>query len=475
MAPPQKRIWSNYQKKIFVDIAKGTGNTVVIARAGSGKTTTIVEGFKFIPRGKKTLMAAFNKIIAEELKARAPSYVECCTLHSLGYRAVRLNFGNTVTLDNRKMSTIFETMIGDDWDLNMQLCKCASLCKGFLWDSPAKITELIEKFGIDTGELKEEQFIKYVIQALGYAKSQKQIVDFDDMIWFPFIYNLNVGKYDYVFVDEAQDLNAAQIAMSLSAVKADGRIIAVGDPHQSIYQFRGADSEAIPNIVARTNAKTLPLSVSYRCPKLVIELAQQVVPDIEHSPDAPLGVVEYMMVGDLLKSVSKGDFVLSRTNAPLVKYCMALLKIGVPANIQGRDIGANLNYFIKKSKCKTIETLIKYIEKWRKTEVARLIVEKKDVETCNDKAETLTNLCEDISTIKELKDRIDALFDDTDDHNKVIFSTTHKAKGLERDRVFVLSWTYRSKGAGGGEESNLWYVAITRAKKELYIVQKVKT
>lgn len=464
-----KRVWSNYQKKIFLDIAKGTGNTVVIARAGSGKTSTIVEGFKFIPRGKKTLMIAFNKNIAEELKTKAPSYVDCLTMHSLGFRAIKLVFG-TVQLDNRKMSVIFETMIGDDWDLNMQLCKCASLCKGFLWDTPAKITELIEKFGIDTGDLDQEVFIKHVIKSLALSKAQKNIIDFDDMIWFPFIYRMNVGKFDYVFIDEAQDLNAGQIAMSLSACKPEGRIIAVGDPAQSIYQFRGADSEAIPNIIEKTKAKTLPLSVSYRCPKSVIALAQQIVPDIEYSPDAKEGSVNYMLVDDLLKSVKAGDFVLSRTNAPLVKYCMSLLKNGIPANIQGRDIGANLIYFIKKSKCKTIESLVKYIEKWKKNEIARLTLEKKDTESCSDKAETLSNLCEDITTIKELKSRIEALFDDTDNHKKVIFSTTHKAKGLERDRVFMLSWTYR-KGAGG-EEDNLWYVAVTRAKKELYMVTK---
>src|SRR5690606_3738153 len=63
---------------------------------------------------------------------------------------------------------------------------------------------------------------------------KKMVGDFDDMIWFPFVYRLNVGKFDVVFVDEAQDLNAAQIAMVLSACKVNGRIIAVGDPAQCV-------------------------------------------------------------------------------------------------------------------------------------------------------------------------------------------------------------------------------------------------
>jgi DNA helicase-2/ATP-dependent DNA helicase PcrA len=466
-----KRNWSSYQKAIFRDIATATDHTVVVARAGSGKTSTIVEGFRFIPRGKKTLMVAFNKSIADELRQRAPSYVDTMTLHSLGFRAIKQRFGNDIVLEQRKMQIIFEEIIGEnDRDLIMQFCKCASLCKGFLFDSPNKIVELIEDFGIDIGDFKQEEFIKYVIKALGICKSQTQVIDFDDMIYFPFIFNLSVGKYDVVFVDEAQDLNAAQIVMVLSACKTTGRIIAVGDPAQSIYQFRGADSRAIPNFIEKLKAKTLPLSVSYRCPKRVVFLAQEIVPDIESAIDAPDGIVADLPIEDLLKQVKPGDFVLSRTNAPLIKYCLQLLRMGVPANIQGRDVGSNLIYFIKKSKAKTINAFIKYVNEWREQEIKRLLSEKRNTEVCIDKSECLLNLCEGTLTIKGLKETIDKLFNDVDDAAKVIFSTTHKAKGLERDRVFVLVGTYR-KGAGE-EENNIWYVAITRAKKELYLVKK---
>lgn len=468
-----KREWSDFQKNIFRDIAKATDHTVVIARAGSGKTSTIVEGFKYLPRGKKTLMVAFNKSIADELKQRAPSYVDVMTLHSLGFRAIKQTFGN-VQLENDKSHGIVAGLIGDDydlWDLNQSICKCVSLCKGFLFDTPKHIDELMDRFSIETFDLERPKFIEYVIKALGLCKAQKEIIDFDDMIWFPFVYHLNVGKFDVVFVDEAQDLNAAQIAMVLSAVKPGGRIIAVGDPAQSIYQFRGADSEAIPNFINKLKAKTLPLSVTYRCPKKVVKIAQEIVPDIQAADNAPDGEVIDLPVENLLKSVKAGDFVLSRTNAPLIRHCMALLKAGVPANIQGRDVGANLLYFIKKSKAKTINDFIEYVNEWRENEIRRLNVEKRDTTTCIDKAECLLNLCEGTLTIKDLKETIDKLFNDVDDTAKVIFSTTHKAKGLERDRVFILVHTYRKSGHGG-EEDNLWYVAVTRAKKQLYLVRK---
>jgi superfamily I DNA/RNA helicase len=469
-----KREWSDFQKNIFRDIAKGNDHTVVIARAGSGKTSTIVEGFKYLPRGKKTLMVAFNKSIADELKQRAPSYVDVMTLHSLGYRAIRQAFGNEIVLEQDKCRLLTAQVIGDDyelWDLNQSICKCISLCKGFLFDTPKGVKDLIDRFGIETFDLTQEKFTEHVLKIMGMSKTQKQVIDFDDMIWFPFVYRLNVGKFDVVFVDEAQDLNAAQMAMVFSALKPDGRVIAVGDPAQSIYQFRGADSEAIPNFITKLKAKTLPLSVTYRCPKKIVKIAQEIVPDIQAAANAPEGLVVDLDVSDLLKTVKPGDFILSRTNAPLIKHCMALLRAGVPANIQGKDIGANLIYFIKKSKAKTINAFITYVNEWRDQEVKRLLSEKKTTDVCMDKAECLLNLCEGTLTIKDLKETIEKLFNDVDDTAKVILSTTHKAKGLERDRVFVLVNTYRKSGAGG-EEDNLWYVAVTRAKSELYLVTK---
>jgi len=469
-----KRDWSPLQKDIFRDIAKGLGHTVVIARAGSGKTSTIVEGFRYLPRGKKTLMVAFNKSIADELKQRAPSYVDVMTLHSLGFRAIKQSFGADVVLENDKAMMLATELVGEDhdlWELKISLCKCVSLCKGFLIDTPAKVGDLIDKFGIETFDLTRETFIQFALKILAMCKAKKQVIDFDDMIWFPFVYRLNVGKFDIVFVDEAQDLNQAQIAMVLSACKMDGRIIAVGDPAQSIYQFRGADSEAIPNFIEKLKAKTLPLSVTYRCPRRVVSLAKEIVPDITAAPNAQDGTIHEIQADELLKLVKPGDFVLSRTNAPLIKYCLALLKAGIPANIQGRDIGANLLYFIKKSKAKTITEFTKYVVAWREQEVKRLLAEKKDTMVAIDKAECLLNLCEGTLTIKDLKESIEKLFSDVDDSAKVVFSTTHKAKGLERDRVFVLAGTYR-KGSGIAEENNLWYVAVTRAKSELFLVRK---
>jgi superfamily II DNA or RNA helicase len=82
--------WSHYQTAIFDDVAQGRGNTVVLARAGTGKTTTILEALKHVPEGATALMVAFNKAIATEMKDRAPGNVDVSTLHSYGALAERL-------------------------------------------------------------------------------------------------------------------------------------------------------------------------------------------------------------------------------------------------------------------------------------------------------------------------------------------------------------------------------------------------
>ena len=75
-----------------------------------------------------------------------------------------------------------------------------------------------------------------------------------DMIWMPYVFNLPVQKYDFVFCDEAQDLNNAQIKLVLKACKKRGRIFTYGDPHQAIYRFRGAASDAMERIKKELDA-----------------------------------------------------------------------------------------------------------------------------------------------------------------------------------------------------------------------------
>lgn len=461
--------YSKYQKEIFKDVATGTGNSAIIARAGSSKTFCIVESIKFIPKKKKTLVVAFNKSIQEELSRKIQNMTcDVLTLHSLGLRAIRHRFPG-ITVDNFKAQNIIAKIAGEKCEVLAELEQCLSLCKATLSDTSSKIKEVINKYEIDVGNLSEDEFCSIIVKTLRKCKEDTSRIDFNDMIWFPFVYGLNVGKYDYVMVDEFQDLNYSQLVMVKSALHSSSRLFTFFDDFQVIYSFRGADFAILSDALDKLNPKKFPLPICYRCPKSVVKLAQEIVPDIEIAPKAKEGEVKHITPTEMLKLIKPGDFVLSRTNAPLVKFCMMALKNGTRANIRGRDIGKNLLSFVNRSKAKTIKSFISYVMKWKDAEIEKAEIDKRDKNTIADKAECLLNLCEDMETIKELIDKIKSLFND-ENNNVVVFSSVHRAKGDETNNVFVLSDTL--KPGFSDEEDRIKYVAITRAREKLYMVSK---
>jgi hypothetical protein len=194
------------------------------------------------------------------------------------------------------------------------------------------------------------------------------------------------------------------------------------------------------------------------------------VPDIQSAPNAKEGRVETISDKDFLNKVKPGDFILSRINAPLIYHCLALLRMGVPANIAGKDVGANLTYMIKKSEAKTVVEFLAWLDGWKKSEIARLQAKHRDPILILDKAACLEALCENERSLENVKDNIKELFHDGDDSTRVICSSIHKSKGLERDRVFLLVNTLRREL--NTEENNICYVAWTRAKDMLFLVKK---
>jgi superfamily I DNA/RNA helicase len=267
--------------------------------------------------------------------------------------------------------------------------------------------------------------------------------------------------------------------MAKKACKPSGRIVMVLDPNQALYSWRMADTSVLEDLKKQDKTKILPLPISYRCPKKVIELAQHWVPDITCPPTTPEGEVHDISLDKLYSIAKPGCFILSRTNAPMIKICMNFIRNNIPANIRGRDVGKQLSATIKKSKKKQIPAFLKWLENWKDEEVARLQEKKINTDNVLDRYECLTTLCEEHKTLDEVLKKIDKLFDDTDQSNIIILSTVHRAKGLERDNVFILRWTFRQWLEENlqfiekpNEEANIAYVAATRAKKSLYIVRK---
>ena len=483
------RQWSPMQQAVFEDAARGAGHTMVEAVAGSGKTTTLLEMLTHFTAGLSVLFVAFNKAIIRELKERCTlPGVEITTLHALGFKAVAraLNLRGDV-VEAHKMDAIVDRVTGADKHYERRewansVAKAVSLVKSYLARTDEQIADVIDAHGLCPPEREEDRvpFIRDVracinegidslYDAQGRVRPDAKI-DFDDMIFLPAALDLPIPQYDRVCVDETQDLNAAQIALILKAVKSGGRITAVGDPRQAIYTFRGAGSDAFGDVQRALDAKILPLSVSYRCSRAVIREAQKWVPHIEAAPDAVDGSVTTVAESMLKRDAQPGDFVLSRANAPLLPLCLHFLKQGIPAAIQGRDVGTKLSSVAKRAKTDDVDAMLKYVDRWVGLEVQRLARRKRDSSGVEDIGECLHALSEGETSVKAVLAKVERLFADGDSSARVTLSSTHKAKGMERDRVWLLRETYMKRQ--GQEEENLIYVAITRAQRDLFIVLK---
>jgi hypothetical protein len=203
----------------------------------------------------------------------------------------------------------------------------------------------------------------------------------------------------------------------------------------------------------------------------VVREANAIVPELQPRPGAPEGIVKQSTVEQLRKDAQPGDMVLSRVNAPLISLCYRWLAEGRRAMIQGRNIGQGLASWITNCHAVSVPQLCGAVNEWCTKEVARLAAAERDTQSTIDKAECLIALAEGCSTVEDVIAKCERLFGEAkSSEGCILLSSTHRAKGLEADRVWVLRDTYLRWP--GVEEKNLLYVAITRAKRELIYVRK---
>ncbi len=485
---PMTTQWSGQQEQIFNEFANGTSNFVVEARAGTGKTTTIKEGISRAPETKKCYLA-FNKKNVVEAKAKITDpRVQVMSLNSLGYKFVLGAWGSVKTDDNVEWDRInaagskFKNFSRSVGSVVHKVVAFAKNTKPF-----AKLTDLVEMAGSRGFEPSDEDeaagwsllsICEVAATVLEMSKVKSAIISFNDQLWLPVALGFAKPWFDLVCIDEAQDMNATQLLLAQAACKKGGRVVLVGDPRQAIYGFRGADVRGMERLKTELKAKAFSLTITYRCPKAVVAIAAQLVPDYQAADSAPEGVVKMSNKTATLNEVKPNDAIISRKNAPLMGLCLALLRKGTPARIEGRDIGRMLLSITQSFKAKTVETFLEAVVTWGDLKMKRAMTHKNAeqlIETIADQVETLQAVAEDAKSVFEIETRLNNLFSDTDSNPRpaVVLSSTHKAKGLEYDRVFLLESTFSPHWTSDiNEESNIKYVAITRAKKELTWVRE---
>lgn len=510
LAPPLPN--SAQQQAICDEFASGDRHITVKAYAGTGKTSTIYRAIPCAPE-KSIFVGAFGKANQLELEERlAGTDAVTQTWHAVGYHAIRENWGTVQIADKRtdRADALAKAVCGGLGRTTERLvARLVTKAREILplATMPGELIDLAEEFDClpdRWSDLTPYGLAMLTFKAMDLAADKPSPcgIDFADEIFLPLRHGWLRPRFDMVIGDEAQDMSHAQLLM-MEAV-CGGRLVLVGDPHQAIYTFRGAEGDALDLMREKHDALEFPLSITYRCPTSVVDVARRYVADYEARPNAPVGVVDSISGMDALVTCARPtQFVLSRKNAPLMPLALRLLREGVPARVQGRDIGQGLIGLVRQlSKgvyCPTAKFL-GTLHDWERDQAERLTAAGKEdrIERVRDRVETLVALSLDCTHTEALIARLDTLFADGARIPQVVCSTVHKAKGLEADRVFVLEDTLKSnqpcvchhfhtwgtcKQCGcrahvvspkrAQEERNIAYVAVTRSKDTLTWVKGV--
>jgi DNA helicase-2/ATP-dependent DNA helicase PcrA len=275
------------------------------------------------------------------------------------------------------------------------------------------------------------------------------------------------------------------------ALADEGRLCLIGDSHQCIYGFRGADPDGIQNIVGRVSASgkpfaSCPLSVTFRCPTWHVLLAQQIVPGLEFLLEKDYGDLDCIDPEKVEDRLRPGDLVLARRNAPLYGMAAALQKKGVPYSI-GRKAEA-------KDSRKEMNKILLFVQRFNPTSIQHLTRAVRDYDVKHQErlknfqatAQEIHRHRNQVDTVLRLAEKADSLpgflllLNDiygksSFDGEVVRLCSVHSAKGLEADRVFILEpwalplshewlqpWEVQ-------QERNVVYVALTRSRKDLYL------
>lgn len=467
------------QSAICAAVASGQ-NVMVEALAGCAKSTSIIEALRELPikRLESTLILAFNKKIKLEMEkkiteAELPSKVKVMTLNGLGHLAI-MKSGRSLILDDSKIFALVKEvgLRGDDFSDLFQLVKSARMAgiiprglvgKPLLQDTDENWAGLCDRLDIDpilTAPARD-------ILAKSIRLALAGTIDFDDQLY---ISTLIVGRYptfNTVFVDEAQDLSPFNHLQVQRAARE--QIVAVGDSHQAIYAWRGADVDSMLNLRRlRPQWTDLTLSTTFRCPVEVVKRQNSFVPLFTAAEGNPSGSISFMK--EWSPEGGATSAILCRNNAPLIRLAFQLLRERIPVNMLGKDIGRDLKRLYNKLSQKGKLSMDQVM-----ASCEQMIQKDPDK---SDRAESLLAVLESSSSLDDaLKFLTEART------NSLALATGHRAKGMEWNTVYHLNPYLipsnhvtemppgEAKDKALQQERNLRYVIETRTRDALRFVR----
>lgn len=495
--PLKKTTWTDEQEDIWSAMARHNGHLLVDAKAGTGKSTTMIEGLKrdknAVLHQRSRAIVVFGKANAKELQQKVPAGVVSGTLHSIMFSVLRREV-HIPTVDVRRSKALIQELWpsyrfpkGGQYCLGKltELAKNTGITLREINNPSGMLREILIRYGISS-RMPESELIDKANQLLRKSADLDSVsstgIDFDDMLWLSYVHQFKPRRFDDLIIDEAQDLTPVQ---QYNALSIGEQITVVGDPWQSIMGFRGGDTNSMETLEERLGEmRKYPLTICWRCPRAVIQLAQKLVPTIRANPTAEEGEVLEVPPDNIAEDVQPGDMIICRTNAPLIPLVFRLWSRGTRAYIQGRQFGKDLLDIVISEEVygMTLESLVARLRDRAAREesrLAKIIDSEGSIAFLHDKYDVLFNLaigatCGGTAGVAELKERLEFLFTDVEQSDKVRLSSIHRAKGLEADNVFIIEphllphpmarqpWEVQ-------QDLHLIYVAVTRAKKRLII------
>lgn len=500
------------QLAIYQWVLAGSGNLIIRAVAGSGKTSVLIASAKLIPNNASAAFIAFSKTIVDELRVRlSGTPVNPTTIHSAGRSSLAKRIRITGSPDGNKYRNLAKSLIarqGYKWadvaDLYPYTAAVSKLAeKGRLtmvdFTNANALVHLAILFGIDLPKITERDrdgnehtivdprtlaLMPEVISSGALDARETGRIDFTDMIWLPVLWKLAPDPVDWLMIDECQDWSNLSRAFLAMMITPSTRVIAVGDNRQSVMGFAGAASDSFEAIKAVLNADELPLYYCFRCGSAFIDMAQRYVPHITAAPGAIQGEIVYA-TSDKLTSLAKyGDLIVSRKTAPLIASCIKLIGMGIAARVRGKDVAGSLVELTQKIGKMRGFKMIDFLEFMRgyREKMAEMYAKEENadelIDALNDRIAAIRACYEryEPPTLDAFKDDIENLFAADEARPPIWLSSIHRAKGLESDRVVIIdfdglpmAWKNQTPEQALQEE-NLTYVALTRAKKELVLL-----
>ena len=508
------------EQQAIIDAAAGGESFSVSAGAGSAKTTTL----KMLSQklsARTILGVAFNVKIVEDLTLAMPERAQVKTLNALGHVAWGKQRGKFIPVDKTKLTRLVSETFkqfapevkaadedGSCWAAVRDYVRQLRL-NSYVPSGSAHIPQMMGQSEIDENlddfmlthdwntdlmsvELMLELADSTLIASIEEAFTSS--IDFDDQIYMSTTFFCPYPQFETVLVDEAQDLSPANHIQLLKCKPK--QLIAVGDPRQAIYAFRGADSDSMDNLHNKMGKAGLlpsvyPLATSFRCPKKVVERQLAHYPEFKAFETNPEGEVVVLNSWEV-SQIPDGAAVICRNNAPLVALAFSLLANRRGFNYIGVDMSKNLKSLIKKiagfsgktlnKSQERIETekVIEQVRAWYTNESLRLLNAGRSdlISQLIDKKACCLIILKQTATLGDALQMCDSLF--TPGYG-ITLVTGHRSKGLEWKDVWHLDpWRIPSKWAKEAtehgsfgqmrQENNLKYVIETRTKYSLTMV-----